>query len=291
MSLADIRTEAWAILALVTAFVGITLIVFSILRLLSRGVRSYEEKYVIGATKTLDAMYLTITRQQVLYLSLLSALVVFILVSVSISSVILGGVLGALAFLTPIVAIRVLKWRRDLKFGEQLVDGLIAMGNALRVGRSLTDGFNLLAAEMDNPMGQEMRLLTQEIRLGVSLEDALNHLHERMPGEDLDILITSILISREVGGNLAEIFDNIADTIRDRHRIEGKIRSLTAQGKLQGAIIAILPVIIGVFLNAWSPRLMRPMFTDWLGLAMLAAIVIMELIGCYMIWRIVSIKV
>jgi tight adherence protein B len=165
------------------------------------------------------------------------------------------------------------------------------MGNSLRAGHSLPVAFELIARESENPMGQEIRLLTQEMRLGVSMEDALAHLHQRMPGEDLDILISSILISREVGGNLAEVFDNIADTIRERHRIQGKINSLTAQGKLQGAIIALLPVMIAVFLNAWSPDLMRPMFTDWRGLCMIGAIVVMEAIGGYMIYRIVSIRI
>jgi len=287
---ARVDPDFWMYLAVAAAFAGIVLLVVNIIRLIFKGLQSYEERYVSGATRTLDAMYLTMSPQQVLSLSLLSTLVVFILVAVTTMSLILAITLGVVAFALPIVAIRVLKWRRDKKFGEQLVDGLIAMGNALRVGHSLPASFELLAREMDNPMGQEMRLLVQEIRLGVSLEEALQHLNRRMPSEDLDILLMSIMISREVGGNLAEIFDNIADTIRERHRIEGKISALTAQGKLQGAVIAFLPVVIGLFLNAWSPQLFRPMFTHWLGLVMLAAIVVMEIVGCWMIWKIVSIK-
>ncbi len=112
-----------------------------------------------------------------------------------------------------------------------------------------------------------------------------------MSGEDLDILITSISISREVGGNLAEIFDNIADTIRDRHRIEGKIASLTAQGKLQATVISLLPPVIFVALNAWSPELVRPMLRDWRGLALLGLVVVMEAVGVWTIRRIISIRV
>jgi tight adherence protein B len=87
------------------------------------------------------------------------------------------------------------------------------------------------------------------------------------------------------------VFDNIADTIRDRHRIQGKIAALTAQGKLQGIVIAGLPVVIGVFLNAWTPDLMAPMLSDWRGLCMLGLILVMEAIGGLMIWRIVSIRI
>ena len=289
--LAAAPPNPWAVLALVAGFVGIVVFVYSVLRVLSRGFQTYEEKYVAGATRTLDAMYLTMTPQQIVYLSLLCMLTVAIIVGVTTANLALAGILGALAFLAPEITIRLLKWRRDRKFNEQLVDSLVAMGNALRAGQSLPAALEMVAREAEKPMGQEMRLVVQETRLGISLEEALKNLYQRMPSEDLDILITSILISREVGGNLAELFDNIADTIRDRHRIEGKIASLTAQGKLQGAIIALLPVVIGVFLNAWSPELMHPMVTDWRGLIMLGLIVAMEGIGVYMIYRIVSIKV
>ena len=280
-----------AILLLGAMFVSVVLLVYSSARLLSKGLQSYEEKYVTGATRTLDAMYLTMTPQQVLYLSLLSSLVVFILLAVTSMNLVIGIVFGAVAFVMPPVVIRILKWRRDKKFGVQLVDSLMALGNALRAGHTLPAGFELLAREMDNPMGQEMRLVVQEMRLGLPMEQALRNLYDRMPSEDLDILISSIAISREVGGNLAEIFDNIADTIRERHRIEGKISSLTAQGKLQGIIIAVLPIMIGVVLNAWNPELMRPMYTTWLGLAMLGLIFVLEVIGGLFIYRIVSINI
>ena len=283
--------DPWAVLALVAGFMAIVVFVYSILQLLSRGFQAYEEKYVAGATRTLDAMYLTMTPQQIIYLSLLCMLAVAIVVGVTTANLALALILGFVAFLVPEITIRILKWRRDRKFNEQLVDSLVAMGNALRAGHSLPAALETIAREAEKPMSQEMRLVVQEVRLGVSLDDALRNLHSRMPSEDLDILITSILISREVGGNLADLFDNIADTIRERHRIEGKINSLTAQGKLQGTIIAFLPIVIAVFLNAWSPELMRPMIADWRGLLMLALVVVMEAVGIYMIYRIVSIKV
>jgi tight adherence protein B len=283
--------DPWVLLALASAFAAVVLLVFGCLKFFSKGLKSYEEKYVSGATRTLDAMYLTMSAQQILYLSLLSTVVVGVIIAVTTMNAAVSVILGAAAFATPSVVIRVLKWRRDKQFGVQLVDALIAMGNSLRAGHSLPTAFELIAREMENPMGQEMRLVVQEMRIGVTMDDALRHLYDRMPSEDLDILISSILISREVGGNLAEVFDNIADTIRERHRIQGKINALTAQGKLQGAVISLLPVMIGVFLNAWSPQLIRPMFSDWLGLTLMGIIVVMEAIGVLMIWRIVSIRI
>jgi len=279
----------FASLALV--FLAVVLLVYSLIRMAVRGLQSYESKYVAGATRTLDAMYLTMTPQQILWLSVLSSVVTALLIGVSTLNAVVGFIAGAVGFVAPYLVIRLLKWRRDRRFGEQLVDALIGMGNALRAGHSLPAALELIAREMDNPMGQEMRLVVQEMRLGVPMEQALDHLCQRMPSEDLDILVTSIVISRQVGGNLAEIFDNIAHTIRERHRIEGKIASLTAQGKLQGLVIALLPLLIGVFLNAYSPDLMRPMFQDWLGWALIGLIVVLEAFGVLLIWRIVSIKV
>jgi len=289
--LAATSADVWAFLCMAAIFVAVVLFAYAMLQLLSRGWKSYEEKYVVGATRTLDAMYLTMTPQQVLSLSLLSSLVVGLLAGVSTMNLPLALTLGGAAFVAPAAVIRFLKHRRDKKFGVQLVDALVAMGNGLRAGYSLPASLELIAREMENPMGQEMRLVTQEIRLGVSMDEALQHLHQRMPSDDLDILITSIAISREVGGNLADVFDNIADTIRERHRIEGKIASLTAQGKLQAVIIAMLPPMIAVALNAWSPELMRPMFQSWQGLSLIGLILVLEAIGVWMILRIVSIRV
>lgn len=258
-------------------------------QLFGRGWQSYEERYVAGAEQTLDAMYLSISREAILYLSFVSMVLVLVIFSLAFGNLTAGLVLGLLAFPLPYVIIILLKRRRDKLFQEQLVDALIGMGNALRAGFSLPLAFELLAREMPNPMGQEMRLLVQEMRVGVSMEEALRSLHRRMPSEDLDLLITSILISQEVGGNLTEIFDNIGDTIRERLRIQGKVASLTAQGKLQGFIVAMLPIGIAVFLNIFNPELMRPMFQHWLGILMVVAVVLLEIAGGYTIWRVTKI--
>jgi tight adherence protein B len=279
------------ILALLAAFVAVTALVYTLIQLLGRGVQSYEAKYVTGAHRTLDAMYLAMTPRQILLLSLLSTLTATVLLGATTMNIWVGLVAGLAAFILPSVLIRVLKWRRDKKFGVQLVDGLVAMGNALRAGHSLPAALELIAREMENPMGQEMRLVMQEMRLGVTMEDALANLHRRMPGEDLDILITSVLISRELGGNLAEVFDNIAHTIRERHRIEGKIKALTAQGRLQGAIVSALPILIWAFLNAMQPELMRPMYQHTLGWVLLGLIVVLLSVGIAWIRKIVTIKV
>jgi tight adherence protein B len=144
---------------------------------------------------------------------------------------------------------------------------------------------------MDNPMGQEMGLVVRETQVGVELSEALNHLYMRMPGQDLDLIISSILISREVGGDLTEIFDNIAFTIRERHRIEGKIRALTSQGKLQGAVILCIPPAMALALSYIAPSMVRPLYTTPIGWMLIGVVLILMAAGVYTIHKIVSIEV
>ena len=279
------------ILVCLATFASVALFVWAGVRMSARGWTGYEDSYVGGMDRQLDAMYLTIPRDTLVYLAVTASFIVGALAGFGFGNVILGVILGAVALPLPLVVVRVLKARRDAKFNAQLVDALFGMGNALRAGMSLPLAFEMIAREMGNPMGQEMRIVVQEMRVGVTMEDSLRNLATRMPSEDLDLLISAILISREVGGNLTEIFDNIAHTIRERLRLKSKVNALTAQGRLQGIVVACLPVGIGLILNAIHPEFFRPMYTTWMGAAFLGVIVVLELIGAYFIYRIVSIKI
>jgi tight adherence protein B len=273
------------------SFVAVSLFVWFGFQLFGKGWQSYEEKYVRGAERTLDAMYLTMPAQHIIYLSFASLAAAFGLAMLAFRNLTLASIMGIIAFPLPGLIVQILKKRRDKMFNRQLVDALVGMGNALRAGFSLPLAFELLAREMPNPMGQEMRLLTQQMRVGVTMDDALRELYNRMPSEDLDLLISSILISREVGGNLTEIFDNIADTVRERHRLEGKIASMTAQGKLQGIVVSLLPVAIGIFMYVFNPQLMQPMFQHWLGIVMIIGTVILLGAGAFFIYKVTRIDI
>jgi len=259
--------------------------------LFARGWDSYEERYVVGAQRTLDAMYLTMPPQHLVYLSFLSCVLVGGIAWAAFPNAVFDIGCALVAFPIPRLGIAWLKRRRDRKFGVQLIDALNAMGNALKAGFSLPQALELLQREMDNPMGQEMRLVCQETRVGVQIEEALQHLVQRMPSQDLELVVTSIAISREVGGQLSEVFDNIADTIRERFRIEGRIQALTSQGKLQGIVISMLPILVGLALNAINPALFRPMYTTLPGWLLMGVIGVLELLGIWFIWKIVSIEV
>jgi tight adherence protein B len=260
-------------------------------QLFSSGWQSYEERYVRGAERSLDAMYLTLPIQHLVYLSFASAVIVGALAGLVFGSIAWGIILGAAGFVLPAVAIYFLKRRRDARFLQQLVDALMNVSNSLRAGFSLHQAFSLIQREMANPISQEFRLVNQELRFGVSMEDALHHLLERMPSEDLEIVVTAITISRDVGGNLTEVFDNIAETMRERRRLHGKIKALTAQGKWQAALVCAIPVFFALVMNIIHPQMMEVVYTEPLGWALIAAIVTLQILGILTIVKIVRIEV
>ena len=259
--------------------------------LFSSGWQSYEEKYVEGAEQSLDAMFLSIPPQQILYLSVVSGLTAFVFLLIITGSLILSLPLSVAALFLPRFTLYALKKRRDRKFGDQLIDMLVNISNSLKAGFSLIQSFDMVRREMESPMSQEIGLMLQETRLGLSLDEALAHLLERMPSQDLDLIVSSISISQEVGGNLSEIFDNIASTIRERKRIEGKIDSLTAQGKLQGAVICALPFLVAVGLSFVNPELLEPLYTTPIGYILILTVIILEIIGVLIIKKIITIDV
>ena len=139
-------------------------------------------------------------------------------------------------------------------FEGQLSDTLNLWVNALRSGYSVLQGMEAIATELPPPVSKEFERVVQEVRLGLSLDNALANMLRRMPSEDLDLIITAVNIQREVGGNLAEILDIISYTIRERVRIKGEIRTLTAQGRLTGWIISLLPVGLALVLYSINPE-------------------------------------
>ena len=144
--------------------------------------------------------------------------------------------------------------RRLNKFEGQLGDTLNLWVNAIRSGYSVLQGMEAIATELPPPVSQEFERVVQEVRLGLGLEQALDHMLRRMPSEDLDLIVTAVNIQREVGGNLAEILDIISHTIRERVRIKGEIRTLTAQGRLTGWVVSLLPIGLALALYSINPQ-------------------------------------
>jgi tight adherence protein B len=273
------------------AFIGVFVFVVVGYLMFSSGWESYEEKYIEGAERTVEDLFLTIPPQQLLWLSVLGAFAGFTAGFVTSNSLIIGAVLGGPGFLSPRLFLTLMKKRRLGLFNEQLVEAMVTVTNALRAGVSMPKAFQLVSQDMPKPICQEFGILVQELRLGMELDEALGNMLTRMPSQDLDLVVTSITISNTVGGNLAEVFDRIAETIRERRRIEGRIEALTAQGKMQGLLVSILPIFVGVMIYWIDPKLMEPMFNTPIGWAVFALMFVMEGMGYFFIQKVTTIEV
>lgn len=181
--------------------------------------------------------------------------------------------------------------KRVRKFVIQMVDGLGLMSNGLKSGLSIVQALNLVIQEMPNPMKQEFALVMNENKLGMSLEDAFKNLARRVPAEDVEMFVTAINILKETGGNLAETFDTIVTTIRERVKIEAKISAMTAQAFYQGIIIMAVPPILGIVLSQSDPEFMDPLLSTFVGWIIIALILVLEGIGFFVMMRVTKIDV
>src|SRR5881396_3644679 len=204
----------------------------------------------------------------------------------------LSGVVGAiLGYFVPRFWVGRRIGGRLSAFNKQLADTITLLSNSLRAGSSFLQSIELVSRETPDPMGEEMGRVVREVNLGLGMEEALSNLVRRIRSDDLDLMVTAIGVQQQVGGNLAEILDTIAFTIRERVRIKGEINTLTAQGRMSGYLVAFLPIGIAITLNFINPAFMQPLFTQLLGQILLGVGGVMMVIGFFMIQKIVSIKV
>lgn len=198
---------------------------------------------------------------------------------------------AAFGYFYPYMWIKKKEKKRIQKFNDGLADMISTVVGSLRAGFSFPQALKTVVEESDDPISTEIGNVLKEMQYGSSLEDALNELHERMPSEDLELMIQAILIQRQVGGNLATVLDKIVQTIRDRTKIQRQIVTLTAQGKLSGIVIGLLPVILAVLLYLIEPDYIGTLFTNVIGMAMLGAGIISGVIGFILIRKVTTIEV
>jgi tight adherence protein B len=203
----------------------------------------------------------------------------------------LAPIAGTIMFLVPIAWLLNKRRVRLKTFAAQLPDALELVARALRAGHSLAAGMHVVAEEMPAPISVEFGRVYEEQNLGVPLEDALKALADRVPNIDLRFFVTSVLIQRQTGGDLAEILDKIGYVIRERYRILGQVKALTAEGRLSGVILIALPFGLFLLMLHIKPDYVEKLWTHPLGIKMSVAALIMQLLGAVVIKKIVDIKV
>ena len=193
--------------------------------------------------------------------------------------------------LLPRFVLRWLQKRRLDRLHAQLPDALMMLASGLRGGANLQQAMEGLSRDMSPPISQELALVVREQRLGVAFEDAIDHLAQRVPSQDVQMVSSALRISREVGGNLADTVARLGDTIRKRLMMEQKIKALTSQGRLQGIVMTVLPALIIFALLQIEPQAMGALFNTMRGWAVLAMAILFEVLGYFWIRKIVSIEV
>jgi tight adherence protein B len=202
-------------------------------------------------------------------------------------SLLLGAVLGA----APFAFVLAKRRERFNKFEKQLPEALDLMVSAMRAGHSLNSALGLVSEEVTAPLGAEFRICFDEQNYGLELNTAMNNLVSRVPLQDLKMVVTAILIQKESGGNLAEVLDKVAYVIRERFRLKRQVRVHTAQGRLTGWILSILPIVLGFGLYLINPKDMSLLWTRAIGIKLLWASGIMTVIGALIIRKIVNMEV
>jgi tight adherence protein B len=198
-----------------------------------------------------------------------------------------GGLVG---FYAPRAYVQSSQGRRLAAFNNQLENTIVLLANALRSGYGLLQAIETVSKQVPAPMSEELGRVVREFALGVPLGKSLDNFLRRNPSVDLDLVITAINVNREVGGNLSEVFDTIASTIRDRVRLTGEIRAITASQRFSALVLTILPVLLGLVLYAMNPDYFSVIWQNSCGLAMLGMGVILTLVGNVVVRRIIAIQ-
>jgi tight adherence protein B len=250
----------------------------------------YRAVSVAQAEASLADVYSTFSPERVFQLSLLAGGVIFIFFSMAINWV-AGLLFGGAALMAPRMIFNILREKRRALVAEQLVDALGLLANSVRAGLTLPQAMEILVKEMKPPITQEFGRVLQEYRLGTDFDQAMLNMARRVESRDLDILVNAVMVTRRSGGNVGEIFQNIAATIRDRIRIEGKVRALSATGNMQALVMSSMPFGIMVVLYFMQPEYIYQMFSTTLGLIALTVVIAMVVAAFFWIRWIMDIDI
>jgi tight adherence protein B len=238
---------------------------------------------------TVERSGLPITVELVLAAALTAALIAFLSVMILSSQLWLGVVLAIAAASIPFLIVRIAERRRVEQFEDQFPQAIDLIANALRAGHAFTTGVLMVADEVPDPLGVEFRLVYDQQNYGMPLPDALKAFARRVPLLDARFFITAVLTQREAGGNLAEVLDNLSNLIRERSRVKRQVRVASAHGRMTGWVLSLMPPVLAGIMTVIAPDHMRAFVSDPLGVRMIIAALILQVVGTLAIRRIVNV--
>ena len=228
-------------------------------------VKEYIVTNVAQSNQQLTNIFINVSEQRVLLLHTAAPLVGAVIGYVALNGPI-GVVVGfGLGVVMPRALVRMAVWNRLRKFQTQLVDSLLAISSSLRAGLSLLQCFDVLAEELPPPMSQEIGLVAKETKMGLSLDESLKRFKKRMPVDELNLVVTAMLVARETGGDVTAVFTKLIDTIRERQKIKERIKTLTVIPRMQGWLMAAIPFVFGSFAMKMNPLYFDMMLKDPVG--------------------------
>lgn len=284
------------LVVLIIAFLSIAVAFYLVYVPMKAGLDQAAERQKQEVAKKLDEMFIFIPLEQLGIIKIVGAVVlggVLFLITYNMAEpgpYVCAGLGALLGFYSPEMYIAWLKRRRRRQFAEQLVDGLVLMANGLRAGFSLQQAIEMLVEEMKPPISQEFELVLSEFRMGVDLEKALQNCVKRTQDADLELAVIAMSITRQLGGNIAEIFDRIVAMVRSRKILEGKVEALTAQGRLQAAVVGLLPYVFGFMLTKIQPELVSLLWTTVPGFICLGLVVVLDTVGYFWVLKVSKVK-
>lgn len=278
---------------------GIYLVVFAgafyFARLIFPVLRSsylrWRKKRVDNITPKLDHMFLNIPLSRLMAIDVLSPII-----SAGLGYALTRNVWIAVGFagaglLIPIAVIKLLEAKRRRKFAGQIVDGLLILSSSLKAGLSLLQAIGELVEEMPPPISQEFGLVLRQMQMGVALDEAMLNLKKRMRIDELDMIVTSLLVAREIGGDLTVTFSKVINTIQERNKLLGRVKALCVQAKMQGVIMSILPIAFAMFVYKTNPGFFDIFLKDSFGRGLMIYAVFSEIMGIVFIRKFSNIDV
>jgi len=253
--------------------------------------RKWQKKRIAKITPKLDSMFIDVPLKKLMLYDVLSPVVCGVLGFLFTQSAVIALVAAVVGLLIPNIIVKQLEAARRKKFSAQLVDGLLILCSCLKAGLSLMQSFEELAEEMPTPISQEFSLVIRQMQMGVSLEEAITSLKKRMRLDELDMVVTAMLVAKETGGDLIETFSRVITTIQERNKLLGRVKALCVQGKLQGYIMSALPILFGLFVYNTNPKFFDVFINEPIGRFLIGYAVISQILGMFFIKKLSKVDI
>jgi tight adherence protein B len=251
----------------------------------------YQSKKVKESAERLDNMFIRIPLKKLFLFHALTPLAlggVGFLVS---GKMFIALILAAFGLALPSIILKRMDVQRRNKFQTQLVEGLMIFGSSLKGGLSLLQSIESLVEEMSAPLSQEFALVLRENKMGISMEESLDRLNKRMRSDDLNLIVTAISVARETGGDLSRILSQLIYTIREKNKLLGKVKTLTVQGRMQGAIMCLLPIVFTALIISLNPQFFNIMLQSEIGKFLLIYALFSQIVGILLIKKFSNLEV